>query len=118
MKRRIVHRGVVALAIVTSLSFAGARPAAAANLSLLDRISHLWSIVTGDCRRPLRTRESARTPTIPGKSTTTTPAPTDRGWGIDPNGNSLSGTAQATLAGATAEPRTGLDVRELRNPLH
>jgi hypothetical protein len=90
MKRRIVHRGVVALAIVTSLSFAGARPAAAANLNLLDRISHLWSLVAG-LPAPVAHQESARNPKIPGKSTTTTPAPTDRGWGIDPNGNSLTG---------------------------
>jgi hypothetical protein len=92
MKGRIVHRGIVALAIVTSLSFAGARPAAAANLNLLERFSHLWSIVTGTAA-PVAHQQSARTPKIPGKSTTT-PTPTDRGWGIDPNGNSLSGTAQ------------------------
>jgi hypothetical protein len=89
MKRRIVHRGVVALAIVTSLSFAGARPAAAANLNLLDRLSHLWSMVTG---LPASTshQESSRTPKIPGKSTTA-PAPGDRGWGIDPNGTWITG---------------------------
>jgi hypothetical protein len=93
MKRRIVHRGVIALAIVTSLSFAGARPAAAANLGLLDRISHLWSFVTG-LSAPASHTVSSRTSKIPQKSTTTQPAPGDRGWGIDPNGNSLSGTAQ------------------------
>jgi len=89
MKRRIVHRGIVALAIVTSLSFAGARPAAAANLTLLDRIGHLWSLMTG-LPAPVAHQESARGPKIPGKSTSQ-PAPTDRGWGIDPNGNSLTG---------------------------
>jgi hypothetical protein len=90
MKRRIVHRGVVALAIVTSLSLAGAQPAAAANLNLLDRLSHLWSMVTG---LPAFTshQESTRPAKLPGKSTTTTPAPGDRGWGIDPNGNTLTG---------------------------
>ena len=92
MKRRIVHQGVIALAIVTSLSFAGARPAAAANLGLLNQISHLWSFVTG-LSAPASHTISSRTPKIPAKSTTT-PAPGDRGWGIDPNGNSLSGTAQ------------------------
>ncbi len=91
MKRKIVHRGIVALAIVTSLSFAGARPAAAANLNLLDRISHLWSLVAGLPAPVAHHQESARSSKIPGKSTTTTPAPTDRGWGIDPNGNSLAG---------------------------
>jgi hypothetical protein len=90
MKRKIVHRGIVALAIVTSLSFAGARPAAAANLTLLDRVSHLWSLVTG-LPASAAHQESARGQKIPGKSTTTTPTPTDRGWGIDPNGNSLAG---------------------------
>jgi hypothetical protein len=93
MKRRIVHRGVIALAIVTSLSFAGARPAAAANLGLLSQISHLWSFVTG-LPAPASHTVSSRTPGIPQKSTTTQPAPGDRGWGIDPNGNSLSGTSQ------------------------
>jgi hypothetical protein len=93
MKRRIVHRGIVALAIVTSLSFAGARPAAAANLSVLDRLSHLWSTFVG-LQTASAHPESARSQKVPGKSSTTTPPPPDRGWGIDPNGSSLSGTAQ------------------------
>ena len=92
MKRRIVQRGAVALAIVASLSFAGAQPAAAANLGLLDQLSHLWSMVTG-LPASVSHQQSSPTPKIPGKSTTT-PAPGDRGWGIDPNGNSISGTAQ------------------------
>jgi hypothetical protein len=78
---------MVALAIVASLSFAGAQPAAAANLSVLDQLSHLWSTVVGLHAAPAHAR-SLRSEKIPGSkgTTTTTPAPTDRGWGIDPNG--------------------------------
>ena len=93
MKRRIVHRGILALAIVTSLSFVGARPAAAANLNLLDRFSHLWSLVTGLPAAPAH-QASTQSHKVPGSKSTSQPTPTDRGWGIDPNGNSLSGVGQ------------------------
>jgi hypothetical protein len=80
MERKTVHRGIVALAIVTSLSAAGSRPAAAMDLGFLDRLTHLWSFATGDAHRATsRTqRASEQAPKVPG---------TKLGWGIDPNGN-------------------------------
>ena len=83
MERRTVHRGILALAIVTSLSAAGSHPAAAADLRLLDRFDRLWSFVTGIpahrvASRPHRATEQV--PTIPGTKT---------GWGIDPNGHDV-----------------------------
>jgi hypothetical protein len=79
MERRTVHRGILALAIVTSLSVAGSRPAAAMDLGLLDRLSHLWSLVTGDAHQATGRahRASTQVPKVPG---------TKLGWGIDPNG--------------------------------
>ncbi len=85
MERRTVHRGILALAIVTSLSTAGPRPAAAMDLGFLDRLDHLWSFVTGNpshAPRPAASR-SPRSPRVPQK---TAPVDGERGWGIDPNG--------------------------------
>jgi mannitol-1-phosphate/altronate dehydrogenase len=82
--RRTIHRGVVALAIVTSLSVAGARPAAAMDLGLVHQISHLWSFLTG-VPSPAAHRTTGKPATRKATSTTT-----DRGWGIDPNGNSVT----------------------------
>jgi hypothetical protein len=81
MERRTVHRGILALAIVTSLSAAGSHPAAATDLGLLDRFDRLWSFVTGTpahrtASRPHRAADQA--PVVPG---------TKKGWGIDPNGS-------------------------------
>lgn len=90
MERKTVHRGIVALAIVTSLSAAGSRPAAAMDLGFLDRLDHLWSFVTGN---PSHTPHPAanRSHGVPRKATTTPPPqPTDRGFGIDPNGLTTS----------------------------
>lgn len=86
MQHRTLHRGIVALAIATSLSVAGAHPAAAANLGLLDRLAGLWSVVTG-VPSPVSHAVVRRSNGTPAKSTTSPPPP-DRGWGIDPNGNS------------------------------
>jgi hypothetical protein len=82
MERKTVHRGIVALAIVTSLSAVGSRPAAALDLGFLDRLNQLWSFATGDAHRATgRVHRSAeKTPTVPGAKT---------GWGIDPNGDHL-----------------------------
>lgn len=85
--RRNVHRGIVALAIVTSLSFAGARPAAAANLGFLDQLSHLWMVLTGS-PGPAPHRPAGRSHGIPAKATSTPTS--DRGWGIDPNGHTVT----------------------------
>lgn len=83
--RRTVHRGIVALAIVTSLSVAGARPAAAMDLGLVHQLSNLWSLVTGGpSHAPHQTAGKPAT-----RKSTTSPPPVDRGWGIDPNGNSI-----------------------------
>lgn len=91
--RRTVHRGIVALAIVTSLSVAGARPAAAMDLGLMHQLSNLWSFVTG-------VPSPAPHPTAgkPVTRKTTTSQPTvDRGWGIDPNGSSIVTTDPGTV---------------------
>jgi hypothetical protein len=83
MQRRTVHRGIVALAIVTSLSAAGPRPAAAMDLGFLDPLNHLWSLITGgDASRATRQARHAseQGPTAP---------PTKNGWGIDPNGHEI-----------------------------
>jgi len=79
MERKTVHRGIVALAIVTSLSAAGSRPAAALDLGFLDRLNQLWSFATGDAHRATGRvhRAAEKTPTVPGAKL---------GWGIDPNG--------------------------------
>jgi len=76
----------VALALATSLSVAGAHPAAAANLGLLDRLAGLWSVVTG-VPSPVSHAVAHRSHGTPAKTTPSSPPP-DRGWGIDPNGNS------------------------------
>jgi hypothetical protein len=95
--RRTVHRGIVALAIVTSLSVAGTRPAAAMDLGLVHQISNLWSLVTGG-----PSHAPHRTAGKPATRKATTSDPTDRGWGIDPNGSSVTtdpGTG-TTLSGS------------------
>jgi len=81
--RRTVHRGVVALAIVTSLSVAGARPAAAMDLGLRHQISNLWSFFFG-APSPAPHRTTTGKPDT-RKTDSSSPSP-DRGWGIDPNG--------------------------------
>jgi hypothetical protein len=82
MERKTVHRGIVALAIVTSLSAAGSRPAAAMDLGFLDRLNHLWSFATGDAHRAASQahRAAEKAPKVPGAKL---------GWGIDPNGDHL-----------------------------
>ncbi|MEO6192610.1 MAG: hypothetical protein ABIS20_06340 [Thermoanaerobaculia bacterium] len=82
MERKTVHRGIVALAIVTSLSAAGSRPAAAMDLGFLDRLNQLWSFATGDAHQVASQahRAAGKAPKVPGAKL---------GWGIDPNGNHL-----------------------------
>jgi hypothetical protein len=82
MERRTVHRGILALAIVTSLSAAGSRPAAAMDLGFLDRLDQLWSFATGDAHQVASQahRASEKAPKVPGTKT---------GWGIDPNGEHI-----------------------------
>src|SRR4051794_16000484 len=100
MQHRTVHRGILALAIVTSLSVAGVRPAAAANLGLLDRLTGLWSFVTG-VPSPVPHGVVRRSNGNPTKATPapTTPPPPDRGWGIDPNGSSSTAAPDPSSTG-------------------
>lgn len=86
MRRRNVNRGMAALAIVTSMALAGARPAAAESLGLLDRLAGLWTSVTAPA--PGLWSTVTNWFTVDEKATTTTTQETDRGWGLDPNGNS------------------------------
>lgn len=90
MERRTVHRGILALAIVTSLSAAGSRPAAAMDLGFLDRLDRLWSFVTGNPSQAPHPAAS-QSHRVPQKGTPPPPPqPTDRGFGIDPNGLTAS----------------------------
>jgi hypothetical protein len=98
MHRRTVHRGIFALALVVLLTCAGARPAAASDLSLMDRLHRLWSAVT------------VSQPAQPGfweqltgwfggaKPTKAVSSPdmSEKGWGLDPNGNSLTSTVNGS----------------------
>lgn len=89
MYRRTVHRGILALAVVTSLAFAGAQPAAAKDLGFTARLGHLMSVLDpglwtkltgwlgGGDGKPVKA-------TSPSSS-----ASTEKGWGMDPNGNSV-----------------------------
>jgi hypothetical protein len=87
MYRRTAHRGVAALAIVLTLVLIGAQPAAAADRTAMDRFASFWGAV-------LNTVPGAHAAlhTLTGwfgKSTSEPPVNTDRGFGIDPNGNRL-----------------------------
>ena len=97
MHRKTVHRGIAALALVTVLAFAGAQPAAAANLGFLDRLASVWTAVTE--------REPAISlwDTVAGwfgsateKEADTTPV-TDRGAGLDPLGTCAQSTPGASV---------------------
>ena len=93
--RRTVQRGIVALAIAASLSVAGARPAAAMDLGLVRQLSNLWSLVTGGpSHAPHQTAGKPAT----RKTSSSDPTP-DRGWGIDPNGNTVTSAPGTALAG-------------------
>jgi hypothetical protein len=88
--RRTLQRGIVALAIVTTLSAAGARPAAAMDLGLVRQISHLWSFFLGG-PSPAPRQTTGKKPVTRKTSDTS-----EGGWGIDPNGNTLL-SAPATI---------------------
>jgi hypothetical protein len=91
MHHKTMHRGILALAVVTSLAVAGAQPAAARELSLMNRLGHLWSAVTGG--EPGVWSQVAGWlgggTTAPTKAISTAPDTSDRGKGMDPNGNSV-----------------------------
>ncbi|HEY2292406.1 MAG TPA: hypothetical protein VGM86_17045 [Thermoanaerobaculia bacterium] len=99
--RRTVQRGIVALAIVTSLFVAGASPAAAMDLGLMHQISRLWSFFAGaPSPAPAPHRSTTRKP-VPGKATScpSGSGSCEGGWGIDPNGNSLHSDPILPLSG-------------------
>ena len=96
MYRRTAHRGVAALAIVLTLVLIGAQPAAAAtDRTAIDRFASFWGAV-------LNTVPGAQAAlhTLTGwfgKSTSEPPVTTDRGFGIDPNGNRIYQPASPVL---------------------
>jgi hypothetical protein len=96
---RTLQRGIVALAIVTSLSIAGARPAAAMDLGLMRQISHLWSFfLGGPSPAP---RQTTGKPVHRKGSSSNCPSGTtcEGGWGIDPNGNTVNSAPATTDSG-------------------
>lgn len=85
MGRKTASRGASSLVLVLSLALAGASPAAAADLGSwelsFDRlVSGLWSEVTGWLTGGTGVEKAA--------PRTTTNDTFDRGFGLDPNGNS------------------------------
>jgi len=89
MHRRTVHRGIAALALVASLTAAGARPAAAAaNHGFMGRLAGVWSAAAGESSsfldRLVRWFDGGEAAKAPRARTTT-----KLSWGIDPNGNSI-----------------------------
>jgi hypothetical protein len=93
MERNNVHRGVAALAVVTFLALAGAPPAAATSLSFVDRLGSFWSLLAGEPGAAPAGRRAAAshagTRPRQAKTAQTTTDSTDKGWGLDPNGNSF-----------------------------
>jgi hypothetical protein len=92
MDRKTVHRGIAALTLAVALTFAGAQPAAAADLGLVDRAVHrlmnLWegfgSWLSGDEKASATHREETQ----------------DTGFGIDPMGAALMVDQPEPLQGA------------------
>jgi hypothetical protein len=73
MHRRAIRRGIFALAVVTSVPFAGARPAAARDLGVVAQLNHLWSTLEPGAWMKLAGWLNGD-------------KPTKKGWGMDPNG--------------------------------
>jgi len=98
MYRRTVHRWIAALALAATLGMVGARPAAAADLRVTDRLTSLWSAVV---QRPAALWDALigwfGGPEKPRSSW----EKADAGWGSDPNGNPTvaSSTAPAPADG-------------------
>lgn len=88
MSRRTVERGVAALAFVAVLTLAGAQPAAAAKTpTSARRMVSLWSVLTSAGQHAVLGAWEGVQSLFDGA-----PAPqpqSKKGWGIDPNGNSL-----------------------------
>jgi hypothetical protein len=106
MRRTTVRRGALALAIVTSLAFAGTRPAAARELGALDRFHQLWSAFVGapvavpGLWDRMGDKLAGWFGGVPAKAVATPPPPsTDKGWGMDPNGSTTSSTTPPVPVG-------------------
>ena len=94
--RRTIQRGIVALAIVATLSVAGAPPAAAMDLGLVHQLSHLWSFfLGGPSPAPHHPRGTTSGKPTQRKSSDTS----EGGWGIDPNGNTVLSAPTTTDSG-------------------
>jgi len=97
MYRRTIHRGILALAVVTTLSLAGAQPAAARDLGLTARLGHLMSVLEPGLWAKLTGWLS---PDKPTKATSSSnPSPGEKGWGLDPNGNSMTTSPDSDPSG-------------------
>jgi hypothetical protein len=98
MHWRTIQRGIVALAVVASLSVAGSRPATAMDLGLLRHLSDLWSFVTGAPSHAIH-RTTTHGKPVPQKACTPDAPNCERGGGIDPNGSTLSSLPTAPPGG-------------------
>lgn len=83
MSRTTASRGISALLLVLGLTLAGARPAAAADLGAWDFsfdrfVSGFWAEVTGWLSGAEKVSSTEPTDRI------------DRGFGLDPNGNTIA----------------------------
>ncbi|HEY0513162.1 MAG TPA: hypothetical protein VGH73_14730 [Thermoanaerobaculia bacterium] len=95
-----MHRVILALAVVTSLGLSGARPAAARELGLLERLDRLWSTVAGQPAAWAKLSGWFGSNGTPTKSAAPpTSSTTDRGWGMDPNGSSVLSQPSTTPTG-------------------
>lgn len=92
MYRRTVHRWIAALALVATLGMMGARPAAAADLHVKNRLASLWSAVA---QQPAALWD-ALIGWLGGPDKPPSPwEKADAGFGSDPNGT-------PTVASSTA----------------
>lgn len=88
MYRRSIHRWIAVLALAATLALAGARPAAAVDLRLADRLASLWSTVTAGGPAALW---DALTSLLGGNEKSgSSDATTDASKGSDPNGLALN----------------------------
>ncbi len=92
MYRRTIHRGIAALVLVLLVALVGAQPAAAADRSSTGRFTGFWAAVL-DVIPGAQAALDVLTGWFPvaESSADTPPTKTEQGWGIDPNGNSLTG---------------------------
>jgi hypothetical protein len=88
MHHRMVRRGVGALALVTVLSFSGARPAAAGELDgFRGSLSWLARFLAGDRVSTTQSLLDAVGGWLHMTDAAASSMGTDKGLGIDPNGN-------------------------------